>query len=66
MSKRTKSWILWIALLVPSMAIINIAIATKGFMVVFPLLVIVLAASLLGARYVGGRSWHSIMWGDHD
>lgn len=59
-------WLIWAAIFIPAMAIVNIAIKAKGFGVVFPLLLIILAVTLLSARYVSGRSWRSIMWGDRD
>jgi hypothetical protein len=60
------SWISFSAFLIPFMIIVNIAIEAKGFMVVFPLLLLLLAVGLLTQRYVVGRIWHSIMWGDRD
>ncbi len=64
--KRILPWLIWAAIFFPAMAIINMAIAARGFGTVFPLLLVILVVTLLCARYVGGRSWRSIMWGDRD
>ncbi len=64
--KKILPWLIWAAIFIPSMVIINMAMAAKGFWVVFPLLLIILAVTLLCARYISGRSWHSIMWGDRE
>lgn len=63
---KTGQWIIWAIFFFPMMILANGAMKTWGFLPVMALLVAMLIASLLAARYIGGRSWDSIMWGDRD
>lgn len=62
-SKRN-SWFLFFIIAVPLGIIGFLAMEKFGFIRVFPVLVGILAIVLLHQRFVKGRSWNSILWGD--
>lgn len=63
-SEKTKGWIIFSVLFFPMIIFANGAARAWGWMPVLGVLSVFLAASLLVSRYVMGRGWHSILWGD--
>lgn len=63
---KTGQWTIWAIFFFPMMILANGAMKTWGFLPVMLLLLVMLGASLLAARYISRRSWHSILWGDRD
>lgn len=63
MSEKTKGWITS-SLFFSMIIFFNVAGRAWGWMPVLGGLLAFLAASLLVSRYVMGRGWHSIFWGD--
>lgn len=61
---KAAQWTIWAIFFFPIMILANGAMKMWGIASVMALLVAMLAASLLAARYISDRSWHSIMWGD--
>lgn len=60
---RKTAWGKWLTLFIPLFAAIIFAKHYFGFIVVFPILIIVVITTVLYQRYFNGRSWHSILWG---
>ena len=59
----SKAWWTWFLMFVPLFGTTLIAARWYGFFAVFPLLLVVLAITLIYQRRVNKRTWHSIMWG---
>ena len=63
---KVRAWLLWHLMFWPLMLLSWGAAASWGWIVVIPLLFAFAGASMLAARYGAGKSWTSILWGEHD
>jgi hypothetical protein len=63
-AQKRKAWLIWTLCFVPTFGVAMFAIERFGFWRVMPIIMMILTATLLYQRYVKGRSWQSILWGD--
>ncbi|MEJ2410237.1 MAG: hypothetical protein P8Y58_07690 [Novosphingobium sp.] len=60
---QVKSWLYWLAILIPLMTVYTLASHRFGTYAALPFMLGLLVLTLLYQRYVKGRSWRSIMFG---
>ncbi len=60
---RKTAWGKWLTLFIPFFFASMFAANYFGFIVIFPILIIILITTILYQRFYNGRSWHSILWG---
>lgn len=63
-SAKIRGWIVWSVVTIPIIILSQGAAMAWGWTPVIIIMLIMLLVALIVARFVQGRSWRSIMWGD--
>ena len=63
-SNKQKQWIKFLAIFAPLFGLSFFALKTFGVWKTLPIMIMLLAITLLYQRFVKQRSWNAIMWGN--
>lgn len=66
LSPKTKGWIMWAVIFFPLMILSQGAARAWGWGTVLAIIIPFAIVTMLVSRYVMGRSWHAILWGDSE